>query len=605
MNLRACLAVLLLPTASWSQTWLPEVVVTATGYPIGARDALVPVEVFDHEDIQDSNARDLGDLLRLSNGLELGRNGGPGQPTSLFFRGTDSDQNLVLINGVPINSATVASAALQHIDTQLLYNVEVIKGPQSTLWGSGAIGGVISVETLAFVEDGLNGFAEVEAGGDDTQQLATGFSFGQGNSSVMAGVSYFTTDGIPTLDIATNDSGYDNTTFNIGLSHQFEGVEISASHWQAKGTTEYQAFTFPPPAFSLVLEPVSQDFDISVSALSMSREFVEGVTSTLQISLVRDHIDENDSIDFAHTDRTLVTWRNRVDFANGDTGSFGAEAAWEKASIESFGSGYSGTTDYQSVFAQYDARRWAHNLLAGIRLIRHEDAGDHVTGNLGYGYRLDDRTVLKANFSTGFRFPTAVERFVFSPNPDLKPERSQAVELGVSYLIGRGQQLDVSLFRTVIKDLIVSVGVFPNSVNENIDKARIDGIDAAYSLARGPWLLRTSVLVQDPRDVSNDNKLLRRADYSAKARLDYAGFRHKLGAELIYSDERDDIDGITFLPTTTDAYTLINLHGSYDLDPHWQLFGKIDNLLDTDYELVSRYNTPGRTLSVGIRYDTD
>ena len=90
-----------------------------------------------------------------------------------------------------------------------------------------------------------------------------------------------------------------------------------------------------------------------------------------------------------------------------------------------------------------------------------------------------------------------------------------------------------------------------------------------------------------------------------QARLDYAANRYSLGGELIYSDERDDVDGITFRPTKTDAYTLINLHGSYDLDPHWQLFGKIDNLLDTDYELASRYNTPGRTLSVGIRYDTD
>ena len=605
MNLRSCVAVLLLPAASWSQTRLPDIVVTATGYPIDARDALVPVEVFDHQDIRGSNARDLGDLLRLSNGLELGRNGGPGQPTSLFFRGTDSDHSLVLINGVPINSATVASAALQHIDTQLLHTVEVVKGPQSTLWGSGAIGGVISVETLAFVEEGLNGFAEVQAGEDDTQRLAVGLSFGRGESSAVAGVSYYTTDGIPTLDIATNDSGYDNTTVNIGLSHRFAGVEISGKHWQAKGTTEYQAFTFPPPAFSLVLKPVSQDFDISASALRISREFFDGVTSTLQISLARDHIDENDSTDFAHTDRILVDWRNRVDFSNGDTGSFGAEAAWEKASIESFGSDYSGTTDYQSVFAQYDARRSAHNLLAGIRLIRHEDAGDHVTGNLGYGYRLDDKTILKANFSTGFRFPTAVERFVFSPNPDLKPERSRAIELGVSYLIGRGQQLDVSLFNTEIKDLIVSVGVFPNSVNENIDKARIHGIDAAYSLAYGPWFLRTSVLVQDPRDLSNDRKLLRRADFSAKARLDYTAARYSLGGELIYSDERDDVDGITFRPTKTDAYTLINLHGSYDLDPQWQLFGKIDNLLDTDYELASRYNTPGRTLLVGIRYDTD
>ena len=519
------------PLLGHADTELPQIVVSATGYPISAHEALIPVEVFDRDDIQRSSANDLGELLRLSNGLELGRNGGPGQTTSLFFRGTESDHNLVMINGVAMNSATVASAAIQNVDPQLLQRVEVVKGPQSTLWGSGAIGGVVSVNTLPSFEPGTRYFASGEHGRYETERLSAGFSHADGRTGISLAASHFATDGFEILPGATDDSGHDNTSLNAAIRHRIDGLIVTASHWQAEGETEYQSFA---------LSPLSQDFLNSVSSLSLEGEIVAGINSELQLSLARDRIDQNDSTDYAYTDRTTLTWRNIAELNENDILNFGAEAAWEEADIDSFGSSYDGTTDFQAVYAQYDTTRGKHQLLTGARLLYHEDAGRRTTWNLGYGYHLTDSTILKANAATGFRFPTATERFVFSANPGLRPERSRAIEVGMTHLIGQTQQIDVSLFRTKIDDLIVSTGVFPNTTNVNINEARIKGIEVAYRLRQGPWALDTSVIRQDPRDLSNDQKLLRRARLSAKTRLDYTVDRFSVGGELIYSGPRDD-----------------------------------------------------------------
>jgi len=594
-------SIALLPSLCAAQS---DIVITITGYPISAEKALVPTETFEAEDIRNSTATDVGDLLRQANGLELGRNGGPGQASSLFFRGTDSDHNLVMIDDVPINTATVASASLGTIDTQLLQRIEVVKGPQSTLWGSGAIGGVVNISTLSEAALGDHAFASASYGGNNTRRAAVGFTHADEATQLSLGISHHSSDGIPTLSIAENASGYENTSFNIGAAQQLGKLKLQASHWQTQGRSEYQSFTYPAPTFTLQLVPVSQDFLTSVSSLSLKGQPLAATDSTLQLSLARDHIDQNDSADFAHTDRTTLAWRNVRDMNSGDKLSFGAEAIWEKAAIESFGSSYSGTTDSQGAYVQYDGTRQGHQWLGGARLLQHEDAGRHLTWNLGYGYQLSEATRLKANLSTGFRYPTAVERYVFSPNPDLRPEHSRAVELGLRHRLARQRHIDLSLFRTDIDDLIVSQGVFPNTINVNVNQARITGLEASYQASQGPWQFKSSLILQNPRDRSNDTQLLRRARVSAKASVDYDRDKLHAGLELIYSGERRDVDGITFAPTTTGAYTLVNLNAALDLSPQLQLFGKAENLFDTDYQLVSQYNTPGRTLFAGIRYQT-
>lgn len=591
----------LLPAAVLAQD---DIVITITGYAVSAEKALVPVEVFERQRIEDSNAGDLGQLLGQANGLEVTRNGGSGQVTSLFFRGTESDHNLVMINGVPINNATVASASLGTLDTQLLQRIEVVKGPQSTLWGSGAIGGVTNISTLPAAHDGDRAFASAGYGSNRTHRLAAGFSHGDQHLQVSLGASQHQTDGIPTLRPSNIDSGYRNNSFNLAASGAIGDFTLAASHWQTQGESEYLAFTYPAPTFSLVLAPVSQDFLTSASSLRLSGRLWDRIDSSLQLSLARDRIEQNQSNDFAHTERTMLDWRNLMQVGANDKLTLGAQGAWEDAGILSFGSGYDGTTDSQALYLQYDATRGSYHWLGGARLLSHEDAGEHVTWNLGAGYQWTPATRLRANISSGFRYPTAIERFVFSPNPNLRPERSRAIEIGMRHHFSSAQSVDLSVFHTEIDDLIVSTGVWPSTRNINIDEARIQGMEAAYKLHNGPWNLNTSVIFMNPRDLSNDRQLLRRARVSASARLDYQRDRVRAGAEVIYSGKRDDVQALPpYGATTTGAYTLVNLHAAYDLGKSLQLFSRLDNALNEDYQLAADYNTPGRTLFAGIRYE--
>ena len=134
------------------------IIVTATRTEIPLSDAIVPVTVITREDIELSLATDLAELLRFQAGIDIGRNGGPGQTTSVFMRGTESNHTLVLIDGVRINPGTLGGAAIQHISPEIIERVEIVKGARSALFGTDAIGGVINIITRradkAFVEAG-------------------------------------------------------------------------------------------------------------------------------------------------------------------------------------------------------------------------------------------------------------------------------------------------------------------------------------------------------------------------------------------------------------------------------------------------------------------
>lgn len=593
----------LLPALAYAEQ--TPMVITITGYGIPTTQALVPVQVFDRQQILTNNGGDLSNLLSTANGLELAGNGGPGQTTSLFFRGTNSNQNLVMVDGVPINTATTGAASIGTMDTQLLQRIEVVSGPQSTLWGSGAIGGVVNIDTLPAYASGTHSFADFGHGSHNSTRASVGVNHAGTQGRFSVGIARYTTDGIPPVRGSTVSGAYDNTSVNLAAAHKFGAFEVQALHWQTQGTSHYASFTFPPPSYSLVLAPVSQDFLTSVSSLKLTGQLRHNITSELQLSLARDHIDQNNSADYAHTDRTTLTWRNTAVLTPNDRLSFGVEANWERAAILSFGNHYAGTTPYQAVYAQWNAHRGKHHWLTGARLFHHGAAGTHATWNIGYGYDLSNSTRLKANLSTGYRYPTAVERYVFSPNPNLRPEQSRALELGISQQIDSAQKISLSLFRTDIDDLIVSTGSFPNSRNVNINKARITGAELRYQFDRGPWSLHASAIAQNPRNLSDNKQLLRRARFSTKAGLDYQASHWSGGAQLIYNGQRPDVQGLPpYGPTTDGAYALVNLHASYKLSPSFSLFGSIDNLFDRQYEQVADYNTLGRTLFVGIRYRT-
>lgn len=569
---------------------LPTMIVTETGYPTALADALSSIDIISREDIENTAARDVADLLRFYGGMEIGRNGGPGQTTSLFIRGTESDQNLVLIDGIPIRSGSLGSSALQHIDPRSIERIEIVKGPQSTLWGSGAIGGVINIITRSGTTTGTHGSAALEGGGDNTWRGDGQLAFGQQQWQLNLGLSGHRTDGFSPRDDADQDRGYDNTSFTLAGNITAGKQLFSANHWQAQGNVEYLGF---------FLDPLDQDFLNSSSSLSWETDFNADWQSILTLSYVRDYIDQNQSREQVHTDRTELAWRNDITINTDQRLQLGIVGSHEKVKSRSGFSPYDEKTDYVEAYGQYDISLDDHHMIAGLRYLDHEDAGDRIIWSLNYGYHFTPVTRLTASAATGFRYPSANERYGFGGNPNLKPEESLSYELALRHQPAPGHALSASLFRNDIDNLIQFVIVVPpfTGFNQNVERARIDGVELEYDFNKGPWSLAVSATFQDPKDRDDDSRLLRRAYHTQSVRLGYDTDRWSLGTDVLLSGDRKDFGDITL-----DSYTLVNLNGNYQINSNWQLFAKVENLFDEQYELASGFNTQDRIGYLGIRY---
>lgn len=589
-KIMSCLLLLATPFAGHATESLPPMLVTATGYPIPVGDTLASVEIITAEEIANTPARDLGDLLKFRTGLELSRNGGPGQASSLFIRGTESDHNIVMINGVPINSGSVGGAALQHIDPQLIARIEIVKGPQSTLWGSGAIGGVINIITLD-QGTGHGGYGgSLEGGGDDTLRGSAYVSRAEDNWQASASLSHHQTDGFPTTVYSDENRGYTNTSINFGGGFNVRDNKFNLSHWQTEGNNEYVDF---------FLLPVDQDFLNSSSILSWNIPIQEWWQSDLQISYVRDDIEQNQSDEEVETDRTALEWRNDFRINPDQRFALGLVFTGEEVTAVGGFSPYETDTRYREAYGQYDAYFGDHHLIAGLRHLDHDDAGTHLTWNLNYGYDLGGDTHLFASAATGFRFPNTNERFGFGGNPELKPEESLSFEVGIRHQLTKHQEIHASIYRNDIDNLIQWVLTAPpfTGYNQNIDETRIDGIEADYSLNHGPWTVVLGGTLQDSRNLSDDSRLLRRARYSMNSRLTYSVDNWDISGDLLHSGDRKDFGGVT-LP----SYTVVNIGANYQLSPRWTVFTKVENLFDEDYELAEGFNTQERVGYLGIRF---
>lgn len=605
----AAVLVLFLTTA-YAQVRLAPVVVTASRIPEVADEALAPVIVIPSEEIERSQATDVADLLRFQAGIDIGRNGGPGQPASVFLRGTNSNHALVLLDGVRINPGTIGGAALQDVNPALIERIEVVEGPRSALYGSDAIGGVINIITKRGTE-GLHAQAAVEAGSFDTREISASITQvpsslplanagGDGifnNTRAGLAVSSYDTRGFPTHSGSNIDRGYDNLGFTAFAGTHADTllgpVDIEVRHWQAQGKVEY--LDLPS------LNPLDEDFQNSVSALTLKAHPTGRWATSLQLSRMTDDIDQNQSPDFAHTRRYALDWQNDVGLGQHHLLTGGVYLSWEHAASSVFGSRFDVDTDVNAVYLQDSAQYGPHQVQLAARSTFHEAFGRHNTWNLAYGYQWRPDTRVIASAGTAFRAPDATDRFGFGGNPDLQPETSRNLELSLRQRLGAHAGLAVNLFQNDIDQLILftSSPAFPDGREENVGRARIRGLEARAEGGWGRWRARLSGVLQDPRDRDSDEPLPRRAWRSLAASLTYDAGRYRLGADLLAASRRKDS---AFSDVQNGGYGLVNLTAELSLSRRWTLQGRIENLLDKDYQLAAGFNTPGRSFFVGVRY---
>jgi vitamin B12 transporter len=574
---------------------IPEanhVVVTATRTPTPIDEVLAPVIVIDRATIERSAAGDVTELLRFHAGLDLGRNGGPGQTTAVFIRGAESNHTLVLVDGVRINPGTIGLAALQNIPPGMVERIEVVKGPRSALYGTDAIGGVINVITRRGARNGWS--TEIGYGDYQTTQASVNGGFATERLEFDLGVAYLDSAGFPTRTTDDTDRGFDNLSATAQVRASVGAADLALRHWRAEGTTEYSDF---------FLTPVDQDFETTTTTLSVEWPLGDAARAQVRTSRLEDRIDQNQSADFLSTKRNTVDAQLDWRATPSHTLATGVQFASEDAGSESFGERMRAETDMLNLFLQDQFEHGPHRMLAALGYTDHETAGDAVTWNLEYGYTFAGGTLLYGLAGTGFRAPDATDRYGFGGNPDLEPESSQSLEVGVRRRFNGRHTVSLAAFRNDIDELIefVTLSYDPFAgENRNVDEARIEGIEAAYEYDAQPWRVRVEAIHQDPRNLTTDTVLLRRARDSLTVSAQRSFGPVALGLDVLAAGERKDFGWPE--PVTLDSYVLANLTARWQVSRAIALSGRIENLLDEQYELAHTFNTPDRGVYVSVSY---
>lgn len=591
----ACWAAGLLPLVLCAQEpeaeQLEPMVVTATRTEVPLSGATAAVIVITRADLERMQALDLAEVLRFHAGLEISRRGGLGQPAELHLRGGDHDQTLFLLDGLAVNP----DAALTNLSPDMVERVEVVKGPRSTLYGSDAMAGVVNVITRKAEDAGTR--LRLRGGSADTQDAAGSYGWSDGSSAMSMHAQHLRSDGIPPQAGQTEDRGHRGSTLHLTGRTTYEEVELSARIWNAQGDTD-----------------TSDEFETPLSQRRRNRTVaLEGGwlvnddwESKLTLSRMEDKATRDDSEDFVRQVRPQLDWMNSVLVGEDQRLSFALMLANEKFDALQDGATSRGDSDIRSFAVQDELLLGRHQVVAALSLHQHEDFGDERTWNLEYGFQLRDHLRLLAATGTAYRAPDALDLFGFSGNLNLTDEEARNYELGLDYRIGPAQSVDARVFRSDVDGLITTICLpcIEDAEDEedfmtvNVERARTTGLELGYRLRIADWRLRAGGLLQDPKDLDTGRPLPRRAKASATASLTRQFGRHYAGLDLLAVGKREDSG------RTLDPYALLNLTGGIRWGEHLSFDGRVENLLDRDYQTAAGYNQPPRSFfaSVGYRF---
>ena len=588
------------------EAMLSPVQVTSSRTPQSARDVLADTIVITAEEIAASGHRNLDELLQQKRSIEISRNGGPGTNASLFLRGASNAQNVVLIDGVRVASSSVGGATWSALPLSQIERIEVVYGPRSTIYGADAIGGVVQLFTkkgqgpLHFNADvgvgsygtrTLDGGLSGETGGEHSVHYA--FSVGREKSR---GFSATTPDNLfsynPDRDGYTRESGSGQLSMDLAPGHEV-GLRFLQSRLDAQfdnGDTGYNDRTIT---------------DIGAYSVFSRNRLLPNWTSLLQLSRgvdkSRTPSDFGDAI--GNTRQDLITWQNDITLGT-DLLQVLLERRIEHVATSD--EGVTGSRATNALAAVYQMKRGAHLASASVRTDDSTQYGAKTTGSLAYGYRLSDALRVNGSAGTSFRAPSYNE--LYYPQygvPTNRPESGKNVEAGVYYEKGN-DQFSAVYYRNRVTDLLVyalpcpvSSTLYPFGCAYNVNEALLTGVTLGASTRMGQFTLRGSLDFQNPRDVTTDKLLARRARRHGTVALDYRTGPLTAGIETQFSGKRFDDTANT---TELGGYALLNLVANYTFSRDWSAYARWNNVLDKTYRLTNGYATPGSNVFVGVRY---
>ena len=570
-----------------------SVVVSASLDTEDRREVPASTTVLDQREIAARQSHDLADLVSTVPGLSVTQAGPAGQQTSLFTRGTNSNQTLLLWNGIQLNDPYFGGANWQFVPLDGVSRVEVVRGPFSSLYGSNALGGVIQVLTGSR----QGGSLSLEGGeyGYKRAGLATGANLGSGRfdftGNLRRGGNEFVNDDFDSEEgvaralwalgsgsslgvLARADDSKTGIPFSSGLVSPHREIswrerEVAVPYrfeqgpWQAEAQLSRTDFN---NAFRDPDDPFSKASDTESKA-------VRG--------------------------RAVGSWHGGNDLRL----SFGAET--ERLDVTASSDGFSNLDGaHQRTWAAFGQGSWGHGPFRLDLGVRHDDNdvyGGKTSLRAGTVVKLGENTLLRASYGEAFRAPSLGELFFpFSGNPDLQPEDSRSTEVGLEHDVN-GWRFVVTGFQNRLRNLIdFDLATFRDV---NIGRARTRGAEAEIGLRRGIFDASVNGTWLDTEDLATGLELLRRPKRSANLVLTARPGDWTLSFVGRYVGDRADFDPVTFERAVNPAYTRLDLAARWKALRWLSPYARVENLADKDYSQALGFPSPGRTLIGGLTVD--
>jgi vitamin B12 transporter len=610
-----------------------EIVVTATRLETPAKEIASSVTVITREDLEKMKKSTLLEVLREVLGVAIIQNGGAGAAGSMSIRGANSEHTLIMMDGVELNDPITPSRSydLAHLVLDSIERIEILRGPQSTLYGSDAIGGVVNIITKKGL--GKPRFSLSSYGGSfRTFSTEAGFRGSTGRIHYSLGPSHLSTQGISASSTAypgnEENDGYQNMTFSgrLGFS-PLDNLEIDLILRSINSKADIDNFG---GAYGDDPNHTQDYHSLFLKGQLRALLFKNRWEQKLSISLVRNDRQHENLPDASHPFDSeeghfqskifKIDWQNNLFLHETHTLTFGVDHQQEQGESEYHSEGQWGP--YSSLFPLEQASitglylqdqiRLAHRFFgtAGIRLDSHSLFGQALTYRLTPAYFIEKSgTKLKATLGTGFKSPSLYQLYApatsFGPigNSDLKPEKSLSWDLGIEqFLWDESLFLGVTYFHNNYKDLI-DFDFLQGYLN--IGQAESKGAEVYLQADPADKLrIRASYTRLEAKDKDTGTPLLRRPKYKFTANINYLFMeRININLSLIHLGKREDLDFSAWpaARATLPGYTLLNASVCYNLNPQAQIFFRLDNILDEEYENIFGYGTPGFSAFGGLK----
>lgn len=630
-----------LSTTAFAQTAGPvtvasvsELVVTANRSPQQADRVGQSLSLLTAEEIRAAQTIDVSSLLATTPGVSFSRNGGVGGSTSLRIRGAESDQTVVVIDGVKLNDPSTSGGGYNFSNLLAgdIARIEILRGAQSTLWGSQAIGGVVNIVT-GQAEQPFEGELVLEGGSMGTSYVRAAAGGKGERLTWRLAASRYDTEGVSSYKLGAEKDGYANTGASGRVVFQpTDTLSFDLRGVYSKGRNDFDGF--PPPTFSFGDTPEYGETEEYVGYAAVNLDLLEGAlknrlaygyTRTDRLNVNPDQPVTTTTFD-ARGENKRWEYQGVWTINQAWTATFGGEvedSSMRTVSPSEFAPSPPVTrakAGIDGIYAQVQGEVVSGlTLTGGLRRDSHDTFGDATLGQLAAAWSLNDgNTVLRASWGQGFKAPTLYQLYSEYGNTALEAEQADSWDAGIEQHFAERFMVRVTWFQrdtdnqidffsctsTTTNPLCFANGVRRFGYYANTAQTKAHGVELEGSADLGPLALAANYTWTDtendsPGNVNRGKHLTRRPEHQANIQATYSWDNGaSFGGSIRYVGDSFDNAANSYV---LQSYTLLDLRAAYPVNENLELYGRVENALDETYETTRNYGSPGHGVYAGVR----